>query len=134
MQDPGGFFTFRLQGKGRNGGLEDGCVIGNAEVPPVHAADRAFDARAAGVLKGFTGLQVGLLSYYAQALDLLVIATRVVNHPMAAHELCRDVSCIGHSDGVSETPQLVIRCGFVGQVGDLDIDSKTGAGHGSWIR
>jgi ribulose-phosphate 3-epimerase len=83
------------------------AVFGHAKKAAVHGARGRAQARAAGVFKSLAGLEQGLLTDHAQALDLFGVAIGVVDVPGARNELRGNAAGIRNGDGVGKQVQTL---------------------------
>jgi len=122
-----------IQHEHRDLDLEALAIGRHAEVAAVHGAAGRAQAAAAGVLEGFARCQQRLLAHHAQALDLLGVAARVVDDPVARDQLRRHLARVVHGDGVGKAIQLARRLRFVRQKLGLDLDPELVFRHATMV-
>ncbi len=102
----------RLEYKRWHRGFEARAIDGDEKEETAHHAGRCSELRAAGVLKGFAGLQQRLFAHNTEAVNGLNLPRRILNIPMPGDQLNRNIALIGHRDRVGEGIQALFRFGL----------------------
>jgi len=122
--------TQRIQYKHGNIDFKFFAVHRHAKETAVHGACRCTQARAAGVLKAFTGLQQRLMTDHAQAFDFFMQAFGIIDVPGAGNQLSRRIAAVVDKYCVREGEQAVLRAGLFRQVIRRDFHAEFISWHG----
>ena len=96
----------------------------------MHGVAGGAQARAAGVLEGFAGLEQRLMTDHAQPLDLFGMAVGVADDPVARNQLRGHVAGVGDRDGIGKPINVILGRRLLGQVLGDYFAGKLISGHG----
>ena len=122
-----------LQHEQRDFTFKGFALVIHAKIAALHGARGRAQLAAAGVFKGFAGLQQWLTAHHAQAPDLFDMAQLIGNDPVPGNQLRGHFTRVGDGDGVGKHIDACGRSGLLWQVGWLDLDQKLVHWHGAMV-
>ena len=108
-------------------------IFSYTEITAVHGAGGCAQARTAGVVKFFTGLEQRLMTHYAQTPDFFIQAIGIIDIPGAGNQLRRYRAGIGDGDLIGEDIQALIGRRLLHQVVRLNFNLELVFGHAAML-